>query len=173
MKELEIVEKAKEGTRTPKPGLEKSDVLSMLILYSGVVMDTRAIEECTRLNFEGKIDFGENVKRLIGAGAVWYCVDLVQLKKVSYGADDAYTESLPLTDTVKVGNRFSARAITDAIAATQRKETDYPEFLRRLIAGGCVYYVIFMKGRKMTYVGSLGESHDEDFPEQLIRYLES
>jgi uncharacterized protein YbcV (DUF1398 family) len=136
-------------------------------------MDTKAIRECTRLNFEGKIGFGENVKRLLAAGAVWYYVDLVQLKKVSYGAGDAYTESLPLTDPGKSDNRFSEKAITDAIAATQRKEIDYPEFLRRLIAGGCAYYVIFMKGRKMAYVGSLGDSHEEDFPEQLIRYLES
>ena len=136
-------------------------------------MDIEAIEECTRLNFEGKIGFGENVKRLLSAGAVWYYVDLVQLKKVSYGVDDAHTESLPLKDPGRAGDRFSETAIIGAIAATQRKEIDYPEFLRKLIAGGCVYYVIFMKGRKMAYVGSLGESHEEDFPEQLIRYLES
>lgn len=136
-------------------------------------MDIKAIEECTQLNFEGKIGFGENVKRLLAADAVWYLVDLVQLKKVSYGADDAYSESMPLTNPGKVGNRFSKSAITDTTAAIQRKEIDYPEFLRRLIAGGCVYYVIFMKGRKMAYVGSLGESHEEDFPEQLIKYLES
>jgi uncharacterized protein YbcV (DUF1398 family) len=136
-------------------------------------VDIRAIEECTQLNFEGKIGFGENVKRLLAAGAVWYYVDLVQLKKVSYGADDAYTESMPLTNPGKVGNRFSERTITDTTAAIQRKEIDYPEFLRRLIAGGCVYYAIFMKGRKMAYVGSFGESHEEDFPEQLIKYLES
>jgi uncharacterized protein YbcV (DUF1398 family) len=136
-------------------------------------MDTKAIEECTQLNFEGKIGFGENVKRLLAAGAVWYFVDLVQLKKVSYGADNAYAESMPLTNPGKVGNKFSERAISDTTAAIQRKEIDYPEFLRRLIAGGCVYYVIFMKGRKMAYVGSLGESHEEDFPEQLVKYLES
>ena len=136
-------------------------------------MDTEAIEECTRLNFEGKIGFGENVKRLLAAGAVWYFVDLVQLKKVSYGADYAYTERMPLTNPGKVGNEFSERAIADTTAAIQRKEIDYPEFLRRLIAGGCVYYAIFMKGRKMAYVGSLGERHEEHFPEQLIRYLES
>ena len=110
---------------------------------------------------------------MLAAGAVWYSVDLVQLKKVSYGTDDAHAESMPLTNPGKVGNRFGERTITDAIAAIQRKEVDYPEFLRRLIAGGCVYYVIFMKGRKMAYVGSLGESHEEDFPEQLIRYLGS
>jgi len=97
----------------------------------------------------------------------------VQLNKVSYGADEAYAESLPLTNPGKLGNRFREGTITDATAAIQRKEIDYPEFLRRLIAGGCVFYAIFMKGRKMVYVGSYGESHEEDFPEQLIRYLES
>jgi uncharacterized protein YbcV (DUF1398 family) len=136
-------------------------------------MDIKAIEECNQLNFEGEIGFGENVKRLLAAGAVWYFVDLVQLKKVSYGADDAYTESMPLTNPGKVGNKFSERTITDTTAAIQGKEIDYPEFLRRLIAGGCVYYAIFMKGRKMVYVGSRGESHEEGFPEQLIKYLES
>lgn len=136
-------------------------------------MDTKAIEECTRLNFEGKIGFGENVKRLLAAGAVWYYVDLVQLKKVSYGTDDAYAESMPLTNPGKVGNKFSEMTITDTIAAIQGKEIDYPEFLRRLIEGGCVCYAIFMKGGKMAYIGSLGESHEEVFPEQLIKYLES
>jgi uncharacterized protein YbcV (DUF1398 family) len=136
-------------------------------------MDIKAVEECTRLNFEGKIGFGENVKRLLAAGAVWYSVDLVQLKKVSYGMDDAYSESISLTNPGKVSNRFSERTITDAISAIQTREIDYPEFLRRLIADGCVYYAIFMKGRKMAYIGSIGESHEEDFPEQLIKYFES
>ncbi|MDA4116061.1 MAG: DUF1398 domain-containing protein [Thaumarchaeota archaeon] len=138
----------------------------------GRVVETREIEECTRLNFEGKIGFGENVKRMLAAGAVWYSVDLVQLMKVSYGEGDAYAESIRLTNPGKASGKFSERAVVEAIAATQRKEIDYREFLRRLVSAGCVYYVIFMKGRRMVYVGGLGENHEEEFPEQLVRYLE-
>jgi uncharacterized protein YbcV (DUF1398 family) len=136
-------------------------------------VEIEAIEECNRLNFEGKIGFGENVKRLLAAGVIWYYVDLVQLKKTSYGPTDAYTEGMPLTNPGKTGSEFSERAIAGATAAIQGKEIDYQEFLRRLIAGGCVYYAIFMKGRKMVYVGNLGENHVEDFPDQLIKYIES
>jgi hypothetical protein len=43
-----------------------------------------AFEERAKFNLEGKIGFGENVKRLLSAGGIWYLVDLVQLKKTTY-----------------------------------------------------------------------------------------
>jgi len=68
---------------------------------------------------------------------------------------------------------FERKAVTDALAAIQNEEIDYPEFLRRIIKGGCASYMVFLRGRKTVYTGNDGESYTENFPAQLTRYLES
>ncbi len=136
-------------------------------------MDIVAIQECTKLNLEGKIGFGENVKRLLSAGGIWYLVDLVELKKTTYSTIDAFIEDLLLTNPGKPGDKFNQSSISDILSAVQRKEIDFQEFLRRMIRAGCSYYIIFMKGRKMLYGGNLGDRFESEFPDSLVKFLEN
>jgi uncharacterized protein YbcV (DUF1398 family) len=51
-----------------------------------------------------------------------------------------------------------------AIRASQRGESTYREFLRRISAAGVVYYTVHMQGRKAIYFGRHGDFYIEPFP---------
>jgi uncharacterized protein YbcV (DUF1398 family) len=71
---------------------------------------------------------------------------------------------LPLAAPPPIGERFAEREVQQAIAAIQRREIEYPEFLRRIMAAGTTSYAVFLKGRKAVYFGRYGDFHVEPFP---------
>lgn len=128
-------------------------------------INQRILEECTRLAFEGKIAFPEVVRKLAGAGIERYCADLVTFQKIYYtAAGESATVALPLHDAPAIAVLFSDEGVEAAVRASQKAEIDYPEFLRRIMRAGVVYYDIFLLGRKAIYTGRNGDFHIEPFP---------
>lgn len=128
-------------------------------------MDTRVIHECTRLAFEDKMTFPETVNRLLAIGVERYHADLLLLQKTYYGVNGAtHVEPLPLPDAPKIGDAFEAQPVKAAIAAIQRQEIDYSQFLRRIMAAGTACYAVFLDGQKAIYTGRKGDFHVENFP---------
>jgi len=123
------------------------------------------LEECETLAFENKITFPQVVKRLSETGVERYCADLVRLEKFYYSADGQNTtQAIPLKDTPKIGGPFLAAKVKEAVAAIQQGQIDYAEFLRRIMKSGVVFYDVFIKGRKVIYMGRDGDFHVEVFP---------
>ena len=128
-------------------------------------MNTQILEECTDRAFQNKITFPETVQKLTEAGIERYCADLVTLQKIYYTpAGEHYTAQLPLKRFPPIAAAFSETGVQSAIKASQRGEIDYPEFLRRIMTAGTVYYDIFIQGRKAIYTGRNGDFHVEKFP---------
>ena len=128
-------------------------------------MNPQILDECTELAFRGKITFPESVKRMAETGVERYCADLVKLEKFYYSADgQSHVGSLPLSDPPKIAQGFSQPLVKEAIAAIQQGKIEYPEFLRRIMAAGVVYYDVFMHGRRVIYTGRDGDFHVENFP---------
>ncbi|HXV18478.1 MAG TPA: DUF1398 domain-containing protein [Candidatus Omnitrophota bacterium] len=128
-------------------------------------MDAKVLKDCETLAFQNKISFPETVKRLIETGVERYCADLVRLEKFYYAADgQALTEAIPLKDAPKIGGTFQAAQVQEAIRAIQQGSIDYPEFLRRIMRSGVVYYDVFVDGRRVIYTGRNGDFHVEHFP---------
>ncbi len=128
-------------------------------------MTAEILEECERLAFEGKANFLEVVKKLAETGVERYCADLVRLEKFYYSADgENLVQEVPLKNAPKIGQAFQAEQVKEAVKSIQRGKIDYPEFLRRIMSAGVVYYDVFIQGRKVIYTGRDGDFHVELFP---------
>ncbi|HVS71616.1 MAG TPA: DUF1398 domain-containing protein [Phycisphaerae bacterium] len=131
------------------------------------VLDVSVILESTRLAFEGRMPFPQVVAALAKSGVERYQADLTRLIKTHYSAcGHAVSDSLPLVDAPEPAEAWSEEGVKAAIRAAQQGEIQYPEFLRRILAAGCVAYWVFIAGRQAMYLGRRGEVHVELFPRQ-------
>lgn len=122
------------------------------------------IEACVAGSWQGTLPFPEVVGRLAAAGVERYHVDYARHECTHYLASG---ESLVIPvehPPTPIAAVFSAAGVEAAIRASQRGEIDYPEFLRRTLAAGCVGYFVQLTGRRALYFGRLGEVHVEPFP---------
>jgi uncharacterized protein YbcV (DUF1398 family) len=128
-------------------------------------LNTQVLDECEFLSFQGKIAFPEVVARLAASGVERYCADLVKLEKFYYSPEgQSHIVAMPLADAPAIGREFSANAVRAAVRDSQKGEIGYPEFLKRIMAAGTVYYDVFVGGRKVIYTGRDGDFHVENFP---------
>lgn len=121
-------------------------------------------EACTRGSEAGALSFPQVLGKLAQTGVERYVADLVRNEKTYYRADGA-------TCTVKAepaGRQpaadFEAPGVEAAIRASQARSIDYGEFCRRVLAAGCVGYVVSLAGRRAVYFGRSGETFVEPFP---------
>lgn len=128
-------------------------------------IDTSVIHECTDGSFHRNMPFPQVVQRLVVAGFERYEADLVRLEKTYYMPSGAsHVEPSPFSPAAPVAESFAQDQITAALRAIQRNAIDYPEFLRRIMAAGCVNYGVFLRGKRAIYWGRDGDFHVEWFP---------
>lgn len=130
-----------------------------------VRMDVRVLNECESLSHRGKITFPEVVGRLAAAGVERYCADLVKLEKFYYSPEgQSEVVAIPLFNPPAIAMEWSLNNIRAAIRDSQKGELQYDDFLKRIMTAGCVYYDVFIQGRKVIYTGRNGDFHVENFP---------
>ena len=128
--------------------------------------DVQAIvTECTRASDANSMTFPQVVAKLMAAGVERYHADLARAEKTFYMPDGAsyVTPGKPVA-AIPAG-AFSAGDVAAAVKAIQRREIDYAEFCRRIVAAGCVEYTVSLAGRRAIYSGRTGEAHVEMFPQ--------
>lgn len=124
---------------------------------------TATMEECVRRSHDGTITFGAVVAKLKEVGVESYHADFRRLETTYYlpsGATYVVTISPPET---AIADAFDGAAVAAAVAAIQRDEFRYLEFLRRVMNAGCVGYLVSIAGRQAHYFGRRGEIHTERF----------
>src|SRR5262249_37005702 len=122
------------------------------------------MKECKGKSLQGEISFPEVVRRLHGAGVERYHVDLTRDETTYYppcGESHVIATDGPRET---IAEAFDAAAVEGAVRAIQRGEIIFPEFLRRIMAAGCVGYFTQIAGRRVQYVGRTGDMHVETFP---------
>jgi uncharacterized protein YbcV (DUF1398 family) len=130
-------------------------------------MDPRVkqvMHECSKISDEGSVSFGEVVRRLIEAGVERYHADLVRAEKTYYlpnGESDLVPNDRIATTPAK---DFSAAGVEAAVKAVQAGTIKYKTFCERVMAAGCVGYLVSMAGRRVVYYGRTGDNHVEWFP---------
>lgn len=130
-------------------------------------LDSSVIQECTRGSFAGTVTFPEVVQRLGAIGVERYDADLVRLAKTYYAASgETREDALPLEEAPRIAEELAEAGVREALAAVQRREIDYPEFLRRIMAAGTVAYSVFLAGRRAIYFGRKGDFWVERFPDR-------
>ena len=129
------------------------------------MMDFKVLKECEELSHSGKAVFPEIVARLAQTGVERYCADLVKLEKFYYSADgQSEVVPMPLSNPPAIARDWSVNNVRAAIRDIQKEEILYPEFLKRIMSAGVVYYDVFIHGRKAIYTGRNGDFHVENFP---------
>ncbi|PCC71576.1 Ketosteroid isomerase-related protein [Nannocystis exedens] len=124
----------------------------------------QVIEDCARRSHAGTIDFATVVTRLAAAGVEAYHVDYRAGRSVYYTADDqAHAFALDLQEPA-IGAEFDGLAVQAAVRGAQQGAVNYPEFVRRTRAAGCVGYDVWIAGKHVVYHGRRGERHIEHFP---------
>jgi len=131
-------------------------------------MDTRTqdiMRECTARSDACNITFPEVVKKLIDAGVEQYHADLVRSEKTYYMPNGETLVTPAHHVTGRAPDDFSADGVSAAVSAVQQGKLDYAEFCRRIVAAGCVGYVVSLAGKRAIYSGRTGDCHVERFPQ--------
>ena len=128
------------------------------------MMDLAVLNECEELSFSGKTPFPLIVSRLAANNVERYCADLVKLEKFYYAADgQSEVVTMPFQYAPAISPDWSLNKIRAAIRDIQVGDIQYPEFLKRIMSAGCVFYDVFIAGKKAVYVGRNGDMHIENF----------
>ncbi|MDX1966427.1 MAG: DUF1398 family protein [Planctomycetaceae bacterium] len=122
------------------------------------------IQECKEQSLQGEISFPEVVRRLHAVSVERYHLDLTRDETTYYlPSGESYVLATGGPREV-IAESFDAAAVERTVRAIQRGEILFPEFLRRIMAAGCVGYFTQITGRRVQYVGRTGEMHIENFP---------
>ena len=119
---------------------------------------------CTKASDEGTMTFPQVVGKLMEAGIESYYADLRRANKIYYAPEgESY-----VVDAAHVGvepaKEFNAAAVEAAIRQSQARTIDYHAFCEKILAAGCVAYIVSIVGRRAVYLGRTGEAHVEMFP---------
>lgn len=129
-------------------------------------MDTAVILECKKLSLEGKITFPEVVKRLLQAGVELYHVDLIKQRATYYGEQKQTLDTdFSLSQLPVVSDVFDAQAVAQSVKRSQKREIDYVTFITEVMKAGTYAYTAYLKGKRVAYLGKMGEMHIEHFPQ--------
>lgn len=129
-------------------------------------MNTKLIQETIELTLQGKITFPEVVGKLVNEGVDTYHVDYIRKENRYYFSNDDTLVEPVSHDFPKASQQFSAEKVKAAIQKVQKGEINYVEFSKLVLEAGCVYYIAYLKGRQVVYMGREGDSHTELFPKK-------
>lgn len=122
------------------------------------------LAECKKLSLAGEIPFAEVVRRLQEAGVERYHVDVCR-DETTYYLPSGESHLLPNEGPRgPIAEEFDSGGVAAAVRGAQRGEVAYPDFLRRIMAAGCVGYFAQIAGRRVLYFGRTGDTHIEHFP---------
>ena len=127
-------------------------------------MNKNFFEESAKSSLTGSKKFPEIVGSLINAGVESYHVDLIRSENQYYlknGETYLVANGVPKTE---VEEKFSAPAVESAVRESQAGKITYPQFMEKISAAGCSYYIAYLSGKRVIYFGRQGDLHTEYFP---------
>jgi len=122
------------------------------------------MRDCTAGSDEERLTFPQVVARLMGAGVERYHADLERSEKTYYLPDGRSLVVATAPGEGAAAEAFSGAGVAAAVHAIQRGEIGYRAFCARILAAGCVGYIVSLAGRRAVYYGRTGESYVEPFP---------
>ena len=125
---------------------------------------TATMRECARASDEERISFPEVVGRLMQAGIEGYFADLRRAERIFYMPDGESLRVAAHRSATAAGAAFRPDGIQAALRAIQGGEIGYRTFCERILAAGCVGYIVSLAGRRAVYFGRTAECYTEHFP---------
>ncbi len=128
-------------------------------------MNVSLLKEVCRQTLAAEIAFPQVVGKLMADGIESYHADLVRAENRFYSTNgESHVEPMDFPHE-RAADKFCAETVQGCVKMSQRGEIKYREFLQRVLAAGCVYYVVYLTGKKVVYFGRDGATHTEHFPQ--------
>jgi uncharacterized protein YbcV (DUF1398 family) len=128
-----------------------------------IPMNTKIAKECSKLSEEEKITFPEVIAFLDQAGIESYVTNILVPSKIYYAENEAYETPLNYKVKLEVAHFFNQKDIEEAVFSIQANKITYQEFLKKIAESGVIFYIVFIKGKKVIYFGRKGEQHVESW----------
>lgn len=135
---------------------------------SAMTEDQAAAAFMTLLGAEDdSLSFPECCARLLAAGFERYSVDYARASRICYLPSGDSIEHEMHRVTAPMGTVFDVPAVKAAIAEAQANGPGYSYlgFSEKVVAAGCVGYLVSLPGQRAVYFGRAGEAHVEHFPQ--------
>lgn len=128
-------------------------------------MNASEVARLAKVTLDGSVPFPEIVGRLLSNGVEYYHVDFVTCSFTFYGASgEAVVAPLLLPNLPPIAEVLDAAALRAAIVDSQQHGQKFPAFCVRATGAGVQGYFAFLKGKRVCYLGRLGDHHVEWFP---------
>ena len=128
-------------------------------------MNATIISKLAKATQDGSIPFPEIVGRLMGEGVEYYQVDYRTLQLTFYGTvGGVVVAPLVFENLPEVGEAFDLIGLRAAIHDSQVNGQKFHDFSVRAMSAGVQSYYAFLSGKRVMYLGRLGDQHIEWFP---------
>jgi uncharacterized protein YbcV (DUF1398 family) len=102
--------------------------------------------------------------KLMEVGVEQYHADLQRAEKTYYLPDGESHVVATAAMAGKPARDISAAGVQSALKAIRAQKIEYGEFCERILAAGCVGYLVSLVGRRAVYLGRTGDRYVEPFP---------
>lgn len=123
--------------------------------------------KCLQGAESGDMSFPEIVSTLLQNGFESYRIDFLRCTAIYYHTDDSSVELPTHSIGTKVGRVFDVSTVQSAIREAQQQVEGYTYlgFCQKVMAAGCVGYIVSFPGRRAVYLGRTAEVYVEHFPQ--------
>ena len=130
-----------------------------------IKMNIKLINEIIHGSLENTLTFPQVAGKLINEGVESYHVDLIRGENRYYmPSGESHVEMVPFKHP-EAAEKFSATLVKAAIKNIQTGKINYKEFLHQIMNAGTVYYIAYLSGKRVIYLGREGDFHVEHFPQ--------
>jgi uncharacterized protein YbcV (DUF1398 family) len=109
------------------------------------------------------LPFPQTVAKLMELGVQRYHVDFTAQSITAYVGGEVDVAPVAL-EAVQGSPSWSVEKIKEALTLVQGGKISYSEFSKGIIDGGVTNYWAYLAGKRVIYLGALGDIHVEWFP---------
>jgi len=126
------------------------------------------IKAVARKAVENKWSYPQLFDALKAEGVTHYETNVSAYKIEYFSAGETFLETGPQNFNAPVGPSFNRENVIKAIRRAQKREIDYPTFLKEIAAAGVPHYRVDMSARTVSYLGQkAGEQYVETVPGEI------
>ena len=124
-------------------------------------MNVQMLKDIVSGSLNKTLSFPQIVKLLQEDGIESYRVDIVLSETRYYHkSGETFVAKFP-HPFEKPALEFSAEKVKEAITKSQAGRITYRQFMHDIVQAGCVYYIVYIDGKNVAYMGRKGETHVE------------
>lgn len=110
------------------------------------------------------LPFPQTVARLLDLGVQRYHIDYVASTATAYIGHSCDVAEIPSHSTPPAVASWDESMLIAAIKNAQAGKGNYVDFSTKAIEAGVTNYFAYLEGKKVVYMGGLGDVHTEWFP---------